>query len=112
MIYAKRDADGRIAALYPNADEPGVEALPMNDPEVLAFLDQAGDSEAALAFLHRSDLELVRVMEDLIELLVDRNLILFTDLPEPAQRKLLGRRKARENLADDRGLMVDRDDVL
>jgi hypothetical protein len=43
-----------------------------------------------------SDLALARVIEDLIEVLIDKKLIMFTDFPKGAQRKLLDRRGLRK----------------
>lgn len=52
----------------------------------------------ALDRLASSDQALIRVLEDLIETLVSRNVIHFTDLPEAAQTKLLERRSLRRSL--------------
>jgi len=49
--------------------------------------------------LSRSDTSLVRVLEDLIDVLINRGVIQFTDLPEAAQAKLLERREARATLS-------------
>ena len=48
--------------------------------------------------LQESDMWLVRVLEDLIDLLIDRDVIRFTDLPLPAQEKLMERRSLRQTL--------------
>ena len=48
--------------------------------------------------LSQTDTSLVRVLEDLIDVLITRGVIQFTDLPEPAQAKLLERRETRANL--------------
>jgi len=45
-----------------------------------------------------SDQGMVRVLEDLIETLIAKNLIRFTDLPEAAQAKLLERRSLRRSV--------------
>lgn len=50
--------------------------------------------------LSQSDLALVRVLEDLIDILIPRGLIQFTDLPLAAQAKLLSRRETRAALSD------------
>ncbi|MDP2153966.1 MAG: hypothetical protein Q8J66_09955 [Methylotenera sp.] len=42
-----------------------------------------------------SDIHLARVLEDLISLLVERNTIRFTDLPEEAQKRLNQRQSMR-----------------
>jgi hypothetical protein len=40
----------------------------------------------------------VRVLEDVIDLLVEKGVFRFTDLPAPAQEKLLSRRSLRSSL--------------
>ena len=49
------------------------------------------------------------MLEDLIDLLIDKKLILFTELPAAAQEKLSGRKRIRQQLGSG-DLMVD--DVL
>ena len=39
-------------------------------------------------FLSASDPDMIRVLEDLIQVLINKNLITFEDLPETAQLKL------------------------
>ncbi len=48
--------------------------------------------------LAQSDAELARVTEDLISVLVKKGAILFTDLPDPVQAKLLEREALRNKL--------------
>lgn len=90
MRYVRRDGVGRVVAL---SLEPmdGFEAVPREDPAVLEFEQHA----ASWSRLRESDLDVVRVLDDLINLLVEKNTIRFTDLPEPAQRKLMERRGLR-----------------
>lgn len=54
----------------------------------------------AHAALSGSDVGLARVLEDVIDVLITRGVIQFTDLPEAAQSKLLERRETRANLKD------------
>ena len=49
--------------------------------------------------LSESDTGLARVLEDLIDVLITRGHIQFTDLPQAAHVKLLERRQTRANLA-------------
>ncbi|MFI3185786.1 MAG: hypothetical protein QX198_07370 [Methylococcaceae bacterium] len=95
MAYVIKDAEGNIKAASPNE---------MNSPE-WEFI--AGDSREYLDFLEaalteqnpfrESDIELARVLEDLISLLIDRDLIRFTDFPELAQKRLIARQTLRMN---------------
>lgn len=114
MPYAKRNKNGEIVALFDKPSQKGLEALANDDPEVMEFLarSHAGSDPTPLAFLQQSDLDLVRVVEDLVELLVEKNLINFTELPPAAQEKLLGRKRAREYLNEPAGLMIDETEIL
>lgn len=47
----------------------------------------------------RSDLDMIRVYEDLIDLLLTKRIIKLTDFPPAAQEKLLRRKKLRTTLA-------------
>ena len=60
--------------------------------------------------LQSSDQSLVRVIEDVIDVLIAKKLISFTDLPEAAQAKLLNRRDLRNAIKSDD--LLDDDDGL
>jgi len=93
MPFVKRNAQGEIVAASEVADGDCHE--PLSEQELLAsgFLSRiAGGADIELL---SSDLSLVRVVEDLVELLVDKGLILFTELPPAAQRKVLQRQDLR-----------------
>jgi len=112
MPYIKRDQDNQIAALYAEAPFAGAESLPVSHSEVIDFLNKNASESDSLQLLNSSDYELARVLEDLVELLVDKNLILFTELPPAAQRKLTQRRRARHILHETDNLMVDEDGII
>lgn len=112
MPYIKRDNDNQVIAIYAEAPSSNAEYLAPNHPDVIGFLNLNASEEQSLQFLTSSDYELVRVLEDLIELLMDKNIVLFTELPSAAQRKLVQRRKARQNLREEDSLMIDEDDIL
>ena len=112
MPYIQRDDQGRIDSLHRHASPLASEFVPDDDPEVLAFVgvgvgvvsgsgavatagsdtggDAGGDS------LVRMDASFVRVIEDLIDLLMVKNVITLTDLPIQAQNKLLARKSFRD----------------
>lgn len=108
MMYIRRDTEGKILAVSREAvDGDGWSAAGAEDTDLLAF---GRDIIEGTNPMGATDLGLVRVLEDLIELLVERSLIRFTDLPAPAQRKLMERRGAREamqhlSLLDDDGVI-------
>ena len=49
--------------------------------------------------LLRSDLEMIRVYEDVVDVLIGKRIICLTDLPRAAQEKLLRRKHLRSLLA-------------
>lgn len=56
------------------------------------------DTQQTLEMLQKSDLEMVRVLDDLIYLLIRKGVIAITDLPPMAQVKLMNRANARQEL--------------
>ena len=51
--------------------------------------------------------DFVRVLEDVVQLLVDKGVILFTDLPESAQEKMLYRQRLRSSIKNNLNLIGD-----
>lgn len=80
-VHVVRDTQGHISGL---SAEPGPDSapVPIDDPQVQAFLRSL-------------DVDLVRVLEDVIDLLVARGVFRFTDLPTSAQEKLMFRKNLR-----------------
>lgn len=112
MLYVRRDQDRKIIALL-NAPEGGAtEKISPQDPEVLEFVQRGKSAETPSEFLSYTDNHLARVVEDLIDLLIDKNLIMLTELPADAQAKLSIRQKARRKLHQDAPLMVEDKDIL
>lgn len=107
MPFVIRDVSGQIVAL---SEVPllGAEELPPGHPEVMAFAARltTAPAEPPAAFA-TSDLAFIRVMEDLIEALIRKGALALTDLPAPAQDKLMERRALRGWLADMVGVMDD-----
>lgn len=94
MPYVKRDPQGRIVAATLEPDD-GFSDISGGAPELQEFMHRMGQEQNTL---EQSDMRLVRVLEDLIDLLIDRDVIRFTDLPLPAQEKLMARRTMRQSL--------------
>jgi hypothetical protein len=104
MPYVLRTPDGQIDSLHRDA-RAGAQWLPPNHPELQRFLgaaaparpaaegDAPDEAEAGFASL---DAGLIRVVEDLVDVLVARNVINITDLPPEAQHKLFARKNFRE----------------
>ena len=92
MPYVSRGSGGKVTALFDSPRQDAQEELPVSHPDVAAFLSDAGGTvEVARQQLVQSDFDMIRVIEDLIELLIEKGTILITDLPEGAQEKLMQR---------------------
>ena len=112
MPYARRDDHGNIIELRRDPVDDQDQYVAISDPGVLSFLFDHGNENPAREFLAISDTELSRVLEDLIAVLVEQELIRFTDLPPDAQRKLDLRRRARTAVHDDKAFSLDEDELL
>ncbi|EED36159.1 conserved hypothetical protein [Luminiphilus syltensis NOR5-1B] len=92
MAFVKRNSDGEIIAVS-KAQEAGFEAVADDDALLLEFLQAIGSESPNLV---QSDLDFVRVIEDLLEVLMDKNILMFTDLPPEAQQKIMKRKALRK----------------
>jgi hypothetical protein len=98
MPFIRRNASGAVDSLH-RRDEGGCEFLPDDHPDVRAFLGAAAPShDENFATL---DADFIRVIEDVIDTLISKNVINITDLPLNAQTKLFGRKGYRERAAKD-----------
>lgn len=107
MLYVERDENGQISALHRHPLPTATEEKAAADKEVLDFLDQTTASESWQILLSMSDMDSIRLLEDLVDLLVRKNIIIFTELPEKAQEKIIARKKIREKFSGQNDLMVD-----
>ncbi|KRW59418.1 hypothetical protein [Pseudomonas sp. TTU2014-080ASC] len=93
MLYVKRDEQGTLQQVE-TAPFAGMNGeLAVDSPEA-----QAWYAQHSLLQLKQSDLDMIRVLEDLIDVLIRKGVVSITDLPEAAQSKLIGRSKARDVL--------------
>lgn len=97
MPYVRRTPDGRIASLHREREDGAAEFLPEAHPDVLAFVG-APAPEGGEQF-SRLDADFVRVIEDVIDTLITKNILNITDLPAEAQAKLFARKSFRERVS-------------
>ena len=95
MPYVRRDASGLIESLHRSADA-SAEFLSDDHTEVLAFV---GGPHSGPQSFDRLDADFVRVIEDVIDALIVKNIINITDLPAEAQAKLFARKSFRERVS-------------
>lgn len=111
MPYVSRDENGRINGISERQSRAAAEFVPNNDPEVQAFV-RGATPQTMRQRLSGTDTEMARITEDLIDVLIARNIINFTDLPIQAQKKLVARQKIRRNLSALSNLVADSDDIF
>lgn len=124
MPYVQRDETGRITAISLESTDISGEFLPNDHPDIRNFLggilpqtsqgqpspfrvetedgficlDQNGEPTRCGNWIPDSDVAMIRVIEDIIDALIEKNVIMFTDLPEAARTKILSRKSARNKL--------------
>lgn len=100
MPFVKRDSSGRVVAVSEQETADIREWIDADEPALAAYLRMLAPRPPAdtRQALEDSDLGLIRVMEDLIDTLLAKDVIRFTDLPVAAQNRLLERRNLRASM--------------
>jgi hypothetical protein len=106
MFHVLRDGKGAIQSVSREM-QPGSEMLNESDPEIHGFFkpNEGPSFDAA-------DADFVRVLEDLIDALILKNVIHQTDLPAPAQKKLMARKGLRTRIHGALNLLGTDDRIL
>jgi hypothetical protein len=115
MPFFKRDINSTIMSLKREQDSTHTEFLALTHPEVIGFLTtekKNSDDDNAKKNLSESDQDFARATEDLIHLLIQKNIILFTELPLEVQAKMSGRENLRSNLQDSPYNFLDNSDSI
>ena len=95
MVYVRRDNSNRVISLSLVETPEHRESLPADAPELAGFVRILTRGQGELA---TTDQDMARVLEDLIHLLLEHDVIRFTDFPQAAQEKLLARSSMRCSL--------------
>ena len=111
MPYVSRDRDGKINGVFEYATANAAERVTENDSELVEFLHQTQLAQN-IQHLSATDSGMIRIIEDLVDVLIGKNVIMFTDLPLAAQQKFLTRKSVRDKLNTLDNLMVDNKDIL
>lgn len=116
MPYVARDDQGQIIDVRERETESAYEQVALDDPELVSYLStgtgEAAQPEEIRAELEASDLEFIRVIEDVIAVLIDKRVFMLTDLPPAAQEKLARRYHLRSALSDLGGIISDHEDIM
>jgi FMN phosphatase YigB (HAD superfamily) len=109
MPFVKRDASGRVVALFRERSDEAPEYLAPSSQEVADFADPEGGRGERSSML-QSDLEMIRVYEDLIDILISKRIVVLTDFPPKAQEKLVRRKRLRSSLSTLTEVLAPEDD--
>ncbi|MEW4983520.1 MAG: hypothetical protein AB1Y26_09835 [Cycloclasticus sp.] len=112
MPYIQRNQQGEVIKLLdtPFGDES--QWLELDHPDVAGFLQQPSNGSELKKSLLSSDSEMVRVVEDLVDLLMEKQVFVFTELPEAVQAKLNARKKLRHDVNAISNLIGEDDNIL
>ncbi len=108
MLYAERDNTGKIIAIKNSPTENNQEEL--SEADLIEFISQSENSGTYKTLLTVLDTGIIRVLDDLVDILVSKNIIMFTDLPQEAREKIGERKRIRQQMKESNQLMVD--DIL
>ncbi len=112
MPFVKRDNAGQIISVHAGADDENCHEVAADDPELSAFVAANSVEASADGNFERLDQDFIRVIEDVIYMLIDKQLIVLTDLPVAAQRKLAERRNLRGTSGDLGSIVSTTDELL
>lgn len=102
MPFIKRDSNGEIGALFREQTAEAMEYLQPNHPDVQRFMapEKAANGHAEQhQDMASSDLEMIRVYEDLVDILISKHVVVLTDFPQAAQEKLMRRKRLRSSFS-------------
>ncbi|MEA3406373.1 MAG: hypothetical protein U9R28_11625 [Pseudomonadota bacterium] len=107
MIYIRRNSDNEIIEID-FSPAPHLEEIGLFDPQLKAFLQKSKHSEELIkTVLDKLDNDMVRVIEDVVDVLIDKDVLRFTDLPSPVQNKLLFKKSIRNSLKEENSILND-----
>ncbi len=70
------------------------------------------EKDKALDALNSTDSEMLRIVEDLIDVLMEKQIFVFTELPEAVQAKINARKQLRKDMGSLDGLINDDDSIF
>jgi hypothetical protein len=99
MPFIRRDANGSIVEARDAPTGEVIEFLEPEDPEIIRFLTRQGGEAQIREQLSVSDSDMVRVVEDVIDVLIRKGVIETSDLPSAVHSKLARRRELRKTMS-------------
>lgn len=112
MPYVNRNKQGEITQLMDSPTSDESQWLEVNHPDVTSFLKNPKQAGELKQLLTSSDGDIARVVEDVVDVLMEKGVFAFTELPEAAQSKLNARKKLREDVSSLINLIGEEDNIL
>ncbi|TBU97398.1 tryptophan synthase subunit beta [Stutzerimonas kirkiae] len=110
MLYVQHDSAGNLLRVEEQPFPEMNGKMAAKTFEIQSWQQQQAIKQS-LQHLRQSDLDMIRVLEDLIQVLIGKGVISITDLPEAAQAKLNSRFETRANLSELGNLIAEDEDV-
>lgn len=92
MPYIKRNLSGDPIEISEIKTDETTEFIELGDAELMKILFKSCNINLKNL---QSDIDLIRVIEDLVDILIAKSVISINDLPSPVQKKLLIRKSLR-----------------
>lgn len=112
MPYVTRNKSGEVIDLQPSRQNSEDEWIDADSPEIITFLKSTNPHSKVKHALSVSDYEMLRVVEDLIDLLIEKQVFVYTELPTAVQEKLHSRKQLRKNMQSLSNLVPEDDTVF
>lgn len=112
MPYVLQNDVGQILAMYDKQEDIDAQWMDDNALEVVNFKNALNRTNQPEQELAASDMELIRVLEDIVELLIKKQVFVFTELPIFAQSKLSKRQKIRTDMVSLTSLISNNEDGI
>lgn len=115
MPYVQRNASGQISAIFKEPVAGAEELLPNDHPDIQLFIGgivPQNRKSSVTTELSETDLSLIRVIEDIVDTLIEKNVIMFTDLPAHAREKILQRKNTRKKIATPLDIIENEDKIF
>lgn len=112
MPYVLRNQQGEIESLHQEQGNDNKQWEDDSNPEIIGFIANGNKPDQFKQALTGSDNEMVRVIEDLVELLMQKQIFVYTELPEAVQAKLNVRKQLRKDLSSLENLINEDDGIF
>ena len=112
MPYVIKNSSGKIVGAFEEEQKITTEWVGDDDTELQSYKQELKAQVHAKNEMQISDLDLIRVLEDLTELLIKKQVIAFTELPIFAQQKLGTRQKMRTDMVSLKSLINEDEGIF